>query len=110
MHATRFAIVLAAALVATPGWAQHAGHGAHGNAGAPAADAMASGEIRRVDVAGSRLTIRHGNIPSLDMPPMTMVFRVRDAALLEGLKAGDRIRFLAEKDGSQYVVTALAHE
>jgi Cu(I)/Ag(I) efflux system periplasmic protein CusF len=111
------AALCAAAFVAGAAFAQQdAGHG-HGAGGAvsatPAgasAEASASGEIRRVDRAGGKLTLRHGEIPNLDMPPMTMVFRVRDGALLEGLKEGDRVRFRAEKDGSQYVVTQLVRE
>lgn len=84
---------------------------AHAQAGAAAdASAMTSGEVRRIDREAAKLTIRHGEIPHLEMPPMTMVFRVRDAALLEGLKEGDRIRFRAEKDGRQYVVIALTPE
>lgn len=96
------ALAAGASLVPAPALAQ---------AGAAAdASAMASGEVRRVDREAAKLTIRHGEIPHLEMPPMTMVFRVRDAALLEGLKEGDRIRFRAEKDGRQYVVVALKPE
>jgi Cu/Ag efflux protein CusF len=72
--------------------------------------ASGRGEVRRVDRDRAQLTIRHAGLPALDMPPMTLVFRVRDASLLVGLKEGDRIRFQAEKQGRQYVVTALARE
>lgn len=103
-------IALGAALALAAG-ASLAPAPALAQAGAAAdASAMASGEVRRVDREAAKLTIRHGEIPHLEMPPMTMVFRVRDAALLEGLKEGDRIRFRAEKDGRQYVVVALKPE
>lgn len=103
-------IALGAALALAAG-ASLAPAPALAQAGAAAdASAMASGEVRRVDREAAKLTIRHGDIPHLEMPPMTMVFRVRDAALLEGLKEGDRIRFRAEKDGRQYVVVALKPE
>jgi Cu(I)/Ag(I) efflux system protein CusF len=69
-----------------------------------AAQAMADGEIRRVDKAQGKLTIRHGPIPNLDMPPMTMVFQAKDRAVLEQLQVGDKVRFRAEKEGSAYVV------
>lgn len=65
---------------------------------------LADGEIRKVDKEAKKLTIRHGPIPSLDMPPMTMVFQVRDPALLEQVKAGDRVKFEAEKTGGAYIV------
>jgi Cu/Ag efflux protein CusF len=70
-----------------------------------AAEALADGEIRRIDKAQSKVTIRHGPIANLDMPPMTMVFQARDAALLDRIAVGDKVRFRAEKDGSAYVVT-----
>ena len=68
---------------------------------------MTEGEVRKVDKPAAKLTIRHGEIRNLDMPPMTMVFQVRDPALLDKVKAGDKVRFQAEKSGSAYVVTAL---
>jgi Cu(I)/Ag(I) efflux system periplasmic protein CusF len=67
----------------------------------------ASAEIRRVDAPNSRMTLKHGEIKSLDMPPMTMVFYVRDPSLLEGLKAQDKIEFQASVEGKKYFVTAV---
>jgi Cu(I)/Ag(I) efflux system periplasmic protein CusF len=67
----------------------------------------ASAEIRRVDAPNQRMTLKHGEIKSLDMPPMTMVFYVKDPALLEGLKAQDRIEFQAIVEGKKYFVTAV---
>ena len=68
---------------------------------------FADGEVRRVDKDGKKITIRHGAIANLDMPPMTMVFQVRDAALLDKLKPGDKIRFAADKVDGAYVMTQL---
>ena len=68
---------------------------------------MSEGEVRKVDKPAAKLTIRHGELRNLDMPPMTMVFQVRDAALLDKVKAGDKVRFQAEKSGTAYVVTAI---
>jgi Cu/Ag efflux protein CusF len=65
------------------------------------------GEVRRVDKPGGRITVRHGRIYDLDMPPMTMVFRVKDATLLDRLKAGDKIDFLVEKQDGNYVITGV---
>lgn len=68
---------------------------------------LTEGEVRKVDKEAKKITIRHGPIQSLDMPAMSMVFQVRDAALLDKVKAGDKIRFTAEKTGGAYVVTRI---
>jgi len=74
----------------------------------PAARAQATeGELRRVDRAQARLTIKHGEIRNLDMPAMTMVFRVADPKLLDGLAEGDKVRFDAEKINGQYTVVRI---
>jgi Cu/Ag efflux protein CusF len=67
-------------------------------------------EVRKVDKEAAKVTLKHGPIPSLDMPPMTMVFRVKDPAMLDKVKAGEKIRFRAEKIGGQYTVTEVAPE
>ncbi len=79
----------------------------HQPAAAGAADAtpMADGEVRKVDMDAKKITLRHGPIPNLDMPAMTMVFQVRDPALLDKVKAGDKIKFSAEKAGGAFIVT-----
>jgi Cu/Ag efflux protein CusF len=68
---------------------------------------LADGEVRKVDKDAKKLTIRHGPIQNLDMPAMTMVFQVKDAAMLDQVKVGDKIRFAAEKVGGAYTVTAV---
>ena len=70
----------------------------------PAND-MADGEIRKVDKENKKITIKHGVIKNLDMPGMTMVFQVKDPALMDKVKTGDKIRFSAEQSGSALVVT-----
>lgn len=72
---------------------------------APSTADMAEGEIRKVDMDTKKITIKHGEIKNLDMPGMTMVFQVKDPALLEKVKAGDKVRFKAEKAGGAIVVT-----
>lgn len=69
--------------------------------------AVSEGEVRKVDKPAGKITLKHGEIRNLDMPPMTMVFTAKDPALLDKVKAGDKVRFHAEKDGGQYVVTAI---
>jgi Cu(I)/Ag(I) efflux system protein CusF len=72
---------------------------------AMSAAAMADGEIRKVDMESKKITIKHGEIKNLDMPGMTMVFQVKDAALLDKVKVGDKVKFSAEKSGGAIVVT-----
>ena len=49
-----------------------------------------AGEVRKVDKETGKLTLKHAPIPNLDMPDMTMVFRVKDPAMLDNVKAGDK--------------------
>ncbi len=66
---------------------------------------MTDGEVRKVDKENKKITLKHGVIKNMDMPGMTMVFQVKDAAMLDGVKAGDKIKFKAEQTGSAIVVT-----
>jgi Cu(I)/Ag(I) efflux system protein CusF len=110
------ALVLAA-LIAVPAWATNhqGGHGPHGDHGKPATAAsaqpttgeMTDGEVRRIDKEASKLTLKHAEIKSLDMPAMTMVFVVKDKVMLERLKAGDKIKFKAINDAGKYTVTEI---
>lgn len=68
---------------------------------------LAEGEVRKVDRPAAKVTLKHGEIRNLDMPPMTMVFVVRDPAALDALKAGDKVQFRAIKDGGTYTVTEI---
>jgi Cu(I)/Ag(I) efflux system protein CusF len=69
--------------------------------------AMADGEIRKVDKDAKKITIKHGPLANLDMPPMTMVFQVQDPAMLQQVKPGDKVRFQAEKVGGAFTITQL---
>ena len=68
---------------------------------------MTKGEVRKVDKEAKKITIKHQEIRSLQMPPMTMVFEVKDAAMLEGVKRGDQVHFTADKVGGAYTVTRI---
>jgi Cu(I)/Ag(I) efflux system protein CusF len=68
---------------------------------------MTEGEVRKVDTDAKKITLKHGPIKNLDMPGMTMVFQVKDAALLDKVKAGDKVRFSAEQQQGALVVTAI---
>lgn len=71
------------------------------------AEAMTDGEVRKVDKEAKKITLKHGPIANLDMPAMTMVFQVTDPAMLDHLKAGDKVKFSADKAGSGYAVTKI---
>lgn len=76
-------------------------------AGAPGAVATTEGEVRKVDKDAEKLTIKHGSIANLDMPGMTMVFRVSDPAMLDSVKPGDKVRFIVDRIGGLFTVTKI---
>jgi Cu(I)/Ag(I) efflux system periplasmic protein CusF len=86
-----FAIALGGAL-ALPAWAS---------------GDFAEGEVRKVDKPAGKITLKHGEIRSLDMPPMTMVFVVADKALLDQVKAGDKVQFRAANQDGRMTVTEI---
>ena len=93
--------LLAALAIATPLYAQPVSP--------PAAQAsvMSEGVVRKIDTAAGKITLKHGPIVNLDMPGMTMVFRVRSPELLSGIKVGDAVKFHAEYVDGVFIVTAL---
>ena len=66
-----------------------------------------AGEVTRIDRTQGQLTLKHGPVPNLDMPAMTMAYRVQDPGWLDQLKVGDRVRFDADKVGGQFTVLRL---
>lgn len=72
-----------------------------------AAASMTSGEVRKVDKEAKKITIKHGEIKNLGMPPMTMVFQVKDPAMLDKLKAGDKVQFVAEDLNGALTITSI---
>ena len=69
--------------------------------------AMTDGEVRKIDKENLKITLKHSDIRNLDMPAMTMVFKVKDAALLDKVQVGGAVRFMAEKSAGALVVTAI---
>ena len=94
---------------AIPAYAQQqpADHAVHHVAQAKSDAALTDGEVRKVDKDAKKLTIRHGPIQNLDMPAMTMVFQVKDPAMLDKVNAGDKVKFSAEKVGGAFTVTGI---
>lgn len=107
------AFVSALALVTTAYAQSGASHDAHHSGDSPSAkpsEVLTEGEVRKVDKDSGKLTIKHGEIRNLEMPPMTMVFRVKDLAMLEQVKPGDKVRFEAQKVDGLLTVTRIQGE
>lgn len=68
---------------------------------------MVKGEVVKIDKAAGKLTLKHGPIKNLDMDGMTMVFRVADPAMLDKVKAGDKIEFEADRVNGAITVTKI---
>ncbi len=92
----RLFLLTATALLTTAVWAQ----------GPPSINPV-MGEVTKLDKAAGKVTLKHGEIKNLDMPPMTMVFRVSNPKWLDDLAVGSRVRFTAEKVDGQYTVTSV---
>ena len=89
----------------TPGASMPAKGGA-----SAAAMPLVQGEVRKIDLANGLVVLRHGDLPNLAMPPMTMGFHVVDRKLFEGLKVGDKILFQAEMIKGKATVTELRRQ
>ena len=87
-------VTLGAAPVQAAG--DHAGHGMAMQATASTEMQMVDGVVKKVDKSAGKVTLSHGPLSNLSMPAMTMVFRVKDASWLDQMKAGDKIRFMAD--------------
>lgn len=68
---------------------------------------LVAAEVRKVDLENKKITLKHGEIKNLDMPGMSMVFQVKDPAMLSKVKTGDKVTFTAEKLDGAIVVTQI---
>ena len=103
-----FATHFGAGAQTAPAPADHTAHHAQSDSAKDAsAQEMTEGEIRKVDKQAGKLTIKHGPIANLEMPAMTMVFRAADPKMLNRVKAGDKVRFVARAEGGQLTVTRI---
>jgi uncharacterized cupredoxin-like copper-binding protein/Cu/Ag efflux protein CusF len=104
------AVNVAKALQKPVAQAQPAASDAQARAGAAnqaATTDLTDGEVRKVDKDNKKLTLKHGPLKNLDMPGMTMVFQVRDDAMLDKVEVGDKVRFRAEKIDGKITVTSI---
>jgi Cu/Ag efflux protein CusF len=102
------ALLCANFLLVSAAYADEAHHQpAAGGTSQAATEALAEGEVRRIDKDAMKITIKHGPLAKLDMPPMTMVFQVKDPAMLDQVKPGDKVKFDAEKVGGAFLLTRI---
>lgn len=64
-------------------------------------------EVRRIDPAAGKISLRHGYIPNLDMPPMTMVFQLEPSTALGEIKAGDQVLVTIDQIDGAYTVMSI---
>jgi len=102
-------LTLALLFAATPGvsTAKSDQHSAHHVAADAAQVPLVDGEVRKIDKDAAKITLRHGEIKHLEMPAMTMVFQVKDKAMLDTVKVGDKVRFAAEGSGGALTIIAI---
>jgi len=72
-----------------------------------AADQLSEGTVKKIDAASQRVMLTHGPIENLGMPPMTMMFKVKDATMLKQVKNGDKVHFRVEDLGGEYTVVRI---
>lgn len=117
VSATVFAANDSDGMAGMKGMADMQGHGMHDMSGMkgmndmqetkPGQAALVDGQVKKVDPAQGKITLKHGPIENLGMPGMTMVFRVSKPEMLDGVNAGDAVKFHAEKINGALTVTRL---
>jgi Cu(I)/Ag(I) efflux system periplasmic protein CusF len=105
LAATVIGAGLALAVMAQTASPQGADKSSKATTQASAAAPSTEGEVRKVDKDAGKITLKHGPIGNLEMPAMTMVFRVKDPSMLDKVKAGEKVRFAAEKVGGALTIT-----
>lgn len=100
-------LTLSGAVFAPTSAADHGAYHPTGASAATAATPMADGEIRKIDKEQGKVTLRHGPIASLDMPAMTMVFKVANPKMLDAIKEGDKVKFAAANVNGAITVMAI---
>jgi len=108
LHSLAFALLVASAVSAQAQMSKDA----MSSMKTPAPSQQAAGMltdavVQKIDAAGGMIVLKHGDIPNLAMPAMTMGFDVADRKMLDQVKAGDKVRFHVEIMKSKPTVTHL---
>ena len=101
------ALALSGAAFAQTSAADHAAHHPAGASAPASTRSMADGEVRKIDKEQGKITLKHGPSASIDMPGMTMVFKVANLKMLDTIKQGDKVKFAADKVDGAFTVTAI---
>ena len=109
-HVSKLALTMALGLSAAPLVFADDTHHNHGvpQVAQAATAAMTEGEVKKIDKSAGKITIKHGPLAKLDMPAMTMVFRVADPKMLDQVKPNDKIKFEADKVNGALTIVTLA--
>lgn len=76
--------------------------------GAIAQDATITGEVKKIDEGSGSITLKQGPAPSLGFKEdMTLIYSVRDRAMLKQVKVGDAVKFEAESGDSGFTITRI---
>ena len=97
---TKTAFVFGTALLASTAFAAFSAY-------AQAALPQVQGEVRKIDRTAGKITLKHGEIKNLDMPAMSMAYPVKNPAMLQKLKAGDKVNFTADKINGAFTVVSI---
>ncbi len=69
--------------------------------------ALTDAEVKKVDAASGKITLKHGALESVGMPPMTMAFKAKDAAMLAEVHAGDKVKVRVENVNGTLTIVKL---
>jgi len=114
---SKMTIAIAMSAAASIAIAQESGHGSHGSHDAHAAHSgsqaaapaeLTDGEVKKIDKEAGKITLRHGELKNLNMAAMTMVFRVKDPAMLDQVKVGNKVKFAADRVNGAVTIVQLA--
>lgn len=108
MRSSALAIALVSTFLAAPAFPQdHSAHAMHSMSESAKTASLSEGTVKKLDKTKNRVSIAHGPIANLDMPPMTMTFVVVKPATLTKVKVGDKVRFQAEERKDDLSITHL---
>ncbi|MGH8855291.1 MAG: copper-binding protein [Telluria sp.] len=114
MHVfSKLTLAIALAAAASVASAQDGAHGSHGahdaHAGHQSAAAieLTDGEVKKIDKEAGKLTLRHGELKNLNMAAMSMVFRVKEPAMLDQVTVGDKVKFAADRVNGAVTIVQL---